>query len=63
MNYECLGNSSPHLHWHLIPRYIDDPRWGQPVWEGWPRHEFTLHRVTLEDHAYADLVALIRSHL
>lgn len=63
MNYECLGNSEPHLHWHLIPRYVDDPRWGRPVWEGWPRNEFTLHRVTLEDRAYADLVALIRSHL
>ncbi|HZS90014.1 MAG TPA: HIT family protein [Chloroflexota bacterium] len=25
MNYECLGNSGPHLHWHLIPRYCGDP--------------------------------------
>ncbi|MBU0456996.1 MAG: hypothetical protein ABH824_02225 [Nanoarchaeota archaeon] len=20
-NISCLGNTSPHLHWHLIPRY------------------------------------------
>ena len=20
MNYECLGNSEPHVHWHLLPR-------------------------------------------
>ncbi len=20
MNYECLGNSEPHVHWHLFPR-------------------------------------------
>ena len=32
INVECLGNEIPHLHWHLIPRYQDDPRWGGPVW-------------------------------
>ncbi|HXZ77721.1 MAG TPA: HIT domain-containing protein, partial [Streptosporangiaceae bacterium] len=30
MNYETLGNSLPHLHTHLVPRYTDDPRPGQP---------------------------------
>jgi len=25
MNYTCLGNVVPHVHWHLIPRYEDDP--------------------------------------
>lgn len=28
MNYASLGNVIPHLHWHLVPRYKDDPRWG-----------------------------------
>ena len=23
MNYECLGNSEPHVHWHLLPRIRD----------------------------------------
>jgi len=31
MNYETLGNSLPHLHTHLVPRYAEgDPRPGQP---------------------------------
>ena len=30
MNYNLLGNSGPHLHTHLVPRYADDPRPGWP---------------------------------
>jgi diadenosine tetraphosphate (Ap4A) HIT family hydrolase len=30
MNYETLGNSLPHLHTHLIPRYEIDPAPGRP---------------------------------
>jgi diadenosine tetraphosphate (Ap4A) HIT family hydrolase len=25
INYEIHGNSAPHLHLHLYPRYMDDP--------------------------------------
>ena len=21
LNYECLGNLEPHVHWHVFPRY------------------------------------------
>jgi diadenosine tetraphosphate (Ap4A) HIT family hydrolase len=31
-NVESLGNLMPHLHWHVVPRYKNDGRWGQPVW-------------------------------
>ena len=24
LNYDLLGNGSPHMHWHLIPRYKED---------------------------------------
>jgi diadenosine tetraphosphate (Ap4A) HIT family hydrolase len=30
MNYETLGNTVPHLHTHLIPRYLQDPAPGRP---------------------------------
>jgi diadenosine tetraphosphate (Ap4A) HIT family hydrolase len=33
LNYEALGNSVPHLHWHLVPRHHDDPRPWAPIWE------------------------------
>ena len=30
LNYELLGNSLPHLHTHVMPRYADDPKPGWP---------------------------------
>ena len=30
VNYDLLGNSVPHLHTHIVPRYADDPRPGWP---------------------------------
>lgn len=32
VNVESLGNVVPHLHWHIIPRYVGNPRWGAPIW-------------------------------
>ncbi len=31
INYEIHGNSCPHLHVHLYPRYLDDPYPGIPI--------------------------------
>lgn len=30
MNLEMLGNSLPHLHTHVVPRYLDDGSAGSP---------------------------------
>jgi diadenosine tetraphosphate (Ap4A) HIT family hydrolase len=32
LNYELLGNKESHLHWHLYPRYKDDPYPDKPIW-------------------------------
>lgn len=32
LNYELLGNGDPHLHWHLFPRYNNDPNPKSAVW-------------------------------
>ena len=32
LNYEMLGNTEPHLHWHLFPRYKSDPNFKRPIW-------------------------------
>lgn len=34
LNYELLGNSENHLHWHIIPRYEDETKKlsKYPIW-------------------------------
>lgn len=32
MNLASLGNMTPHLHWHVIPRHADDSHFPGPVW-------------------------------
>ena len=32
INLASLGNVTPHLHWHVIPRYVDDAHFPSPVW-------------------------------
>jgi len=32
INLASLGNSVPHLHWHVIPRFEHDPHFPLPVW-------------------------------
>ena len=34
VNLASLGNVVPHLHWHVIPRFADDPHFPNPVWGG-----------------------------
>jgi diadenosine tetraphosphate (Ap4A) HIT family hydrolase len=56
LNYELLGNSVWHLHWHLFPRYANDPNPQWPVWsnpdfiEASPRAEIdTAELASLRD--------------
>jgi diadenosine tetraphosphate (Ap4A) HIT family hydrolase len=32
INLASLGNLTPHLHWHVIPRYQNDKHFPQPIW-------------------------------
>lgn len=57
LNYNILGNSVPHLHVHLVPRYEDDPRpgWPFPFPEEEPPH--------MDGGQLAEQVAALRSQL
>lgn len=32
LNLASLGNVTPHVHWHVIPRFEDDPLFPSPIW-------------------------------
>lgn len=32
VNLASLGNATPHLHWHVVPRFRDDPHFPNPIW-------------------------------
>ena len=38
MNVASLGNMTPHVHWHVIPRFADDRHFPGPVWAA-PKRE------------------------
>jgi diadenosine tetraphosphate (Ap4A) HIT family hydrolase len=32
INLASLGNMVPHVHWHVIPRWIEDDRFPDAIW-------------------------------
>ncbi len=60
INIASIGQVVPHLHWHIIPRYVNDPRWGGPIWTTTPDE---MQKTLLADADYAALVAQVRAEL
>ena len=32
INLASLGNMTPHVHWHVVPRFRDDRHFPSPIW-------------------------------
>lgn len=37
LNLASLGNMTPHLHWHVIPRFVNDGTFPKPIWAVTPQ--------------------------
>lgn len=60
INVESLGNTVPHLHFHVIPRYKTDERWRGPIWM---THRQDMPKKVLDERAYAELAKAINGEI
>jgi diadenosine tetraphosphate (Ap4A) HIT family hydrolase len=61
LNYQLLGNAVPHVHVHVVPRYLDDPDPEMPLRDSvWARRS-TLPSDTLRSQVTA-LQDAVREH-
>ena len=60
MNVAALGNQISHLHWHIIPRYEGDSRWGGPIWT---TTEKEMEIIELDAEEHQALAVSIRQEL
>jgi len=61
MNLASLGNMTPHVHWHVVPRFADDRHFPNPIWAA-PKRERGPSNAERERRA-ANLAAAIASRL
>ena len=47
MNLASLGNMTPHVHWHVVPRFADDRHFPTPIWST-PKREAGVPRERVE---------------
>jgi len=57
VNLASFGNVTPHVHWHVIPRFESDPHFPNPVWG--PR----VRQSALNEPANMNLAAKLRESL
>jgi len=62
VNVAALGNMVPHIHWHVIPRFTDDPFFPGSIWSTKVRHtpESVL---SLRKQAVLELQSAIRDQI
>lgn len=58
INLASLGNVVPHVHWHIIPRWVSDSHFPDPIWASekrdWPNKP-VLNRTALIEGLKAHL--------
>ncbi len=62
INLASLGNMTPHLHWHVIPRWQDDRHFPEPIW-GKVQREQAGTRPLPDDTALSDMLGKTLANL
>ena len=56
VNLASFGNMTPHLHWHVIPRWTDDRHFPEPIW-GSTHNAAPVHRPDVSDAVLMEALA------
>jgi diadenosine tetraphosphate (Ap4A) HIT family hydrolase len=62
VNVASFGNMTPHVHWHVIPRYADDAHFPNPTW-GARQRDPAAAAVAVRSSLLPELHATIRERL
>jgi len=57
INLASLGNMTPHVHWHVIPRWHDDPHFPNPIWASLQRND-SPQRPSVDGRKLGDQIIL-----
>ncbi|MNR06005.1 hypothetical protein D3C85_1220590 [compost metagenome] len=57
INYGAFGDTMPHVHFHIVPKYKDGYTWGK-MFEMNP-----ADNKQLSEQEYADIIDQIKAHL
>ena len=60
INLASLGNMTPHLHWHVIPRFANDVNFPNPVWALTPTQAAQTPQPCVSKAQYDTLVNALR---
>ena len=61
INLASLGNMTPHLHWHVIPRWRDDRHFPNPVWAAPQRPQAERRRAVDGRHLADQIINALRT--
>lgn len=59
INLASFGNMTPHLHWHVIPRWTDDRHFPEPIWGQVQRETAALRPKVGDDELQREIASLL----
>ena len=60
INLASLGNMTPHVHWHIIPRYTTDATFPKPIWATPTLQPISHRQISMSQFDYKEKTRLLQ---